>query len=1251
MASDVTLDVDIITQGLNKLDDISGKLDGIKQAAGAATPNTTRLGKSLGSAGLVAAGNLAASAVEAVTSRIGEFVKSSLNAASRTEGLRNGLKTVVPDATEFAETLARIDKQARLPGLQKNDLLGFTTSMRAAGLDAEQTESALTILGSRIVGFGQTSAEAAQVVGQFTQAMNRGKIEGDELNRLFESLPGFKNIVVEMTGVSGGAQDLNDHFADLGLSVQDGMIPLLEAYDESLGAIDHDSALVKADAFEGALEDLKNTIGKALLPAYKDILDEGAKLLDFFSGLVTGTEELPDVFKDIVKPLEKFESATDDLLDALSPLLTPLRNLGEAVLPLLRTVWIELVGYYTDFLIPTFTKVVDAISPLIASIINLIKPIVNLVNHWLPPLMSVLKSVATTIVDIVIVPIRNLAGAFSWVIDKITELIELIPGAKKEVESQGEAHKAVADEAAKEAVAIEAVTTATKTQTAEAGKNKKALGGLVSTIEATATRQDELKVAVAKANIELKNAKAALEAATTPDEIEAASARIKTAIENVKEAKINEAATFESESKKQIAIVKAEAEALASHDKARKEALELQADHLEGLSEAAETESEKMIESYKASVVGINTAIENSDFPETVKRVTEQGLGHVTAQTNQIRQYIKDNPYMSDEAKAALLAKLREVDTESQTIVQTSQEKLTEISTTEKEKREALIAEEFGKWDSGSKSAVAAFKANLENAKTEDEVKAEFVKVKTALEGIVGEISSSTDLSYTETKTLTTNLMTEITGAAETAQQKITTITTEELAKQKGEYKALVKDTTTEYGTLTSAFAEKIKEAKTKEALDALNTDYYDSLETLLTNFESSVDTSTAEGQKLVNDMIAHLDQQDPKWQAVFEKAMGHLGAEAKKEAEIAQAEIDSLATTIEGIFEDSLDLIKDLVAGDVSIGEAFKNLGADIGNKLLGELTSKLSGKLAEIILGADGGKSIAETVGKILSGDTSGVSDAVVGKVAGAVTDAGTDAGTDAATTVATTAGAKAAGTVASGAALGTAATVGLAVAVPAAVFAATYLIGRKFAGGDDDATALLERGEIRNVRGTNILQSNALKALANSNYPEAQKTAALDAGIAAGQSFRNKRRGESDEAYQAAKERAIQGAIASALAQAQVEKPPEVDENTPEDPNALFHFTETDRMAQDVGGDIVRAMFKPSDTQRQNAQDFSDNVRGGALREIARMRGGGQGKQVINLEVPVITKIGDKETRQVTKRQLELDNMNTNFSNTVL
>ena len=45
--------------------------------------------------------------------------------------------------------------------------------MTAAGLTTDEVDTALTVLGSRIVGFGSTSAEAAQVVGQFTQAMNQ----------------------------------------------------------------------------------------------------------------------------------------------------------------------------------------------------------------------------------------------------------------------------------------------------------------------------------------------------------------------------------------------------------------------------------------------------------------------------------------------------------------------------------------------------------------------------------------------------------------------------------------------------------------------------------------------------------------------------------------------------------------------------------------------------------------------------------------------------------------------------------------------------------------------------------------------------------------------------------------------------------------------------------------------------------------------------------------------------------------------
>ena len=434
----LALTIDVITNGAGKIDDLNEKVDGLGKSTGGAAPKTEKLGGGINATTLAA--GAAAAAVGILVSKVGGYAKSAIDAAARTEGLRNGLRTVVPDATEFEETLARIDRQARLPGLQKNDLLRFTTNLAAANLTSEQIDSSLTILGSRIVGFGQTSAEAAQVVGQFSQAMSRGKIEGDELNRLFESLPGFSNVVEEMTGVTGGAQDLNDAFAAQGKTVQEGIIPLLEAYDASLGAINHDAALVKADAFEGSLEDLRNTIGEKLLPAYKDLQDFGTNLADNISGLVSGAGQLPQPILDIK---EAFEAQ----FEAVKPLLEPLESLGNAIIPLLKTVFEELVGIYTDFLLPTLTKLTTALAPLIASLINLATPIVNLIKTYLPPLLTILKSLASIIVDVVLVPIKALSGAFGFVYDQIAKLINLIPGAKTELESQAEAHKSLTFEA------------------------------------------------------------------------------------------------------------------------------------------------------------------------------------------------------------------------------------------------------------------------------------------------------------------------------------------------------------------------------------------------------------------------------------------------------------------------------------------------------------------------------------------------------------------------------------------------------------------------------------------------------------------------------------------------------------------------------------------------------------------------------------------------------------------------------------
>ena len=833
----LTLAVDIVVRNQKALDTTADKVERLDKTAGNAAPKAEKLGGGINVATLAA--GAAALAVGALTGAVGSYVKSALDAAARTEGLRNGLRTVVPNAEEFEATLLKINRAARLPGLQKNDLIRFTTNLRASGLDADQTEKALTILGSRIVGFGQTSAEAAQVVGQFSQAMGRNAIQGDELNRLYESLPGLKNLVVEMTGVTGGADDLNKAFAAQGKTVQEGIIPLLEAYDASLGEINHDAALVKTDAFEGALEDLRNTIGQQLLPVYKDLLDFGANLADGFSALLTGSQDLP-------QPLKDFAAAGQGLIDALEPLLEPLKELGNAILPLLQTYWENLVGFFTEFLIPTYAKMLSAISPVTEALIKLAIPIINLVKTYMPPLRELLQGIATTIIDIVLVPLSNLAGAFAWVIDKITDLINLIPGAKTELESQAEAHKSLTDqaqlqsdamsglvedqkalkeelkgtkteldaakkafdaakvsgeglaeaaanlsaaqekhnevtellkgntkelesrekdlnaalaeaktkteeaetallgakagtEAAEEAAITykqaladeksitELLTDEIKSQTTEIPKAAAETQKFSDIAATTAKKQTELKVAVAATSIELKNAQQALKDATNPEEIEAASERVKKAIEAVKAAKVAEASSFDEGSKKQIALLKAESEAQTAHEKVVETSTKNREKYAEDLTKKEEDAAKDRELAIENEVNALSTLITN---------YTQSTQTEFEARTAAFRSYKDKRIALSDEVIRNIEAS-EMTEAEKAAAIRKTHEELAKDLSTEWKK---ITAAEKAELEAQTKQAADEAKAKAEAIKAQnDEIlnqtEAYLIRAETAYKG------------------------------------------------------------------------------------------------------------------------------------------------------------------------------------------------------------------------------------------------------------------------------------------------------------------------------------------------------------------------------------------------------------------------------------------------------------------------------------------------------------------------------------
>ena len=112
MPNTLTFTVDILTKNAKDIDKLIDRVEELGGTAGTTAPKTEKLGGGI-SATTLAAG-AAGLALGVLTSQVGGYVKGAIDAAARTEGLRNGLRTVIPDADEF-ESNTRKNRQTGTP--------------------------------------------------------------------------------------------------------------------------------------------------------------------------------------------------------------------------------------------------------------------------------------------------------------------------------------------------------------------------------------------------------------------------------------------------------------------------------------------------------------------------------------------------------------------------------------------------------------------------------------------------------------------------------------------------------------------------------------------------------------------------------------------------------------------------------------------------------------------------------------------------------------------------------------------------------------------------------------------------------------------------------------------------------------------------------------------------------------------------------------------------------------------------------
>ena len=924
--------------------------------------------------GLLAMGGaLAAGATSAVllTQGLVRASSASLNAASLVQNQLRGMELVHGSAEAAVKRLDELNELAKLPGMDRNTLIQYNNQLSALGATTQEIDLVFEAVGKGVTTFGGNMHDVRGIMLQYAQAAGKGTATLGDFKPIIERMPTF---LIEANKALGTGEQSWDAFKGAldasiasGKSWHEAMTPVWEQIATLPGA-DIDSFANRIDNLGDTFFNLQVAIGDKFLPIAGDIIGMVSNVLEYIQGLIEGNNQLGGTWGEVYNRVQP-------LLDAFGSLGTALWELIKSILPALKFGW-EYVGAVIAAHIIVIENLVKALAWTIDKASDFINWVRGIEAESDKMAESVNKSAEA---------VKDAGDAQKQLGDKLSDTKKKLEQVNQALADKQQRYQDLINKGANPAHAsmqhlergIESLKAKAQELSGKTQELQTSIAGVGEKSQASKTEVENWGLAIAHAKHKADEAKDAMSEVIDPQKTAQLLTEAKESINDyydLRAAHINATVADDKKEetlfKNKVAREDALADAVEAANKNKETwikqnikanqdaARQVKASHEES-SKSAETEAQRMITAYQGSVSGINNAISQAEFPETIKRVSEEGLGHVTRTTNEIRQYIEDNPYLSDEAKAKLISQLEDVDIESKTITQNTQDALTRIATEASEDRNSVVQAELAKFETASDSAMRAFEDSIKNAKTVEEVRTQFGNVKTGLEEIAGEISRNTELTYEESKRVATQLFEDVVSASKTANERVTAIEKTELDKRIEQYKGNKDDTIDAYEDLVDGLKQKLQDADTKEELEAINQEYYDSVEQLLSDLEGAIDTSTEEGKELYDDLIEYFDGKDSDWQSIFERAMKKLGKEAGKAAKDAQREIDALADDIEGLFQDAIDFIAGLIDGDTSIEEAFKDLGVRVGGKLtdsiIEELSEYLAPKIMEILNGLD--------------------------------------------------------------------------------------------------------------------------------------------------------------------------------------------------------------------------------------------------------------------------------------------------------
>jgi tape measure domain-containing protein len=150
--------------------------------------------------------SVALEALKATTALTAMFLQQQFAQYVSYEQQIRGLATYEDNAQTLTETLGRLRQLAKLPSLALPEVIQATTSLRAAGLSAENSERSIMAFARALAAVGKGKADFKGAMLALQQIVTAGKLEGDEIRQLSERVPQIRQVLLKAFGSAKGEE-------------------------------------------------------------------------------------------------------------------------------------------------------------------------------------------------------------------------------------------------------------------------------------------------------------------------------------------------------------------------------------------------------------------------------------------------------------------------------------------------------------------------------------------------------------------------------------------------------------------------------------------------------------------------------------------------------------------------------------------------------------------------------------------------------------------------------------------------------------------------------------------------------------------------------------------------------------------------------------------------------------------------------------------------------------------------------------